>query len=235
MSPVKLTPEQYYDMQVGSWATEWTSNCAELGRMLAAFRVMDLAYVGEMLQLRRIEFDKQFLQAHGVGRKTLKILHAAVEQCGLEWGVSLPNWVRPDFRLTTVLQQGKEMQLLRAAWLTMHYETRRDVLRAVKEDYWEKRGSDADKARWVEAFDRAGVRSTEVTCNVSLHEKVGARAGRLNLMLEMLSDLKRELDGAQVTDDDLYKLYGMLNEYGRRWVDETAQLFKEWYNRRSGP
>jgi hypothetical protein len=196
---------------------------------------MDLAYVGEMVQLETWEFEPRFLKVHGVGRKTLNILKEAVLQCGLTWGVSLPDWVRPDFRLTTILQQGKEMQLLRAVWLTMHADTRRDILCLVKDGHWECRGSDADKARWTEAFSRAGVRSSEVTCNVSLHEKVGACAGRLNLVLEMLSDLKRELDGEQVTDDDLYKLYGMLNEYGRRWIDEAAQLFKEWYNRRSGP
>lgn len=72
-------------------------------------------------------------------------------------------------------------------------------------------------------------------CSVSLHEKVGLRVGRLHLIVAALLDVARAYHDPDAVDYPLDALMGLAGDYGESWLDETADLLKEWYNRRAGP
>lgn len=83
---------------------------------------------------------------------------------------------------------------------------------------------------------------TNQKCNISLHEKLEARAGRLQLIIAELSRLARViLDNYDNPNYDALhdkvedELMALIGDYGPAWLDECAYLLKELYNRREGP
>lgn len=85
---------------------------------------------------------------------------------------------------------------------------------------------------------------SEQQCSVTLHEKIAARSGRLQLLVAELGTIARafrELP-CPTTDKEyasmeqkLMPLIQMADDYGPQWLDECAMLLKELYNRREGP
>lgn len=76
------------------------------------------------------------------------------------------------------------------------------------------------------------------SCNVTLHEKIGARVGRIQLIVAALTNLAQVMDSQDADanlDHALDRFMELAGEYGIRWCDETADLLKNWYNRRQGP
>ena len=77
------------------------------------------------------------------------------------------------------------------------------------------------------------------TCTISLHEKLSARSGRLQLIVAAMSDLARvaALDDAdeEMINSASEQFLVMAVEFGPKWLDECADLLKTQYNRRSGP
>jgi len=72
----------------------------------------------------------------------------------------------------------------------------------------------------------------------TLDQKIIARAGRLQLIVAALSKLAQTLDSqdADANLDAVFdELMGLAGDYGISWLDETADLLKNQYNRRSGP
>ncbi|MHC4621156.1 MAG: hypothetical protein ACYTEQ_25700 [Planctomycetota bacterium] len=76
-------------------------------------------------------------------------------------------------------------------------------------------------------------------CGVSLHKKIGDRAGRLQLIVAAMADLARVAAQDNVDEEMINsaseQFLVMAVEYGPSWCDEAADLLKNWYNRRSGP
>lgn len=69
-----------------------------------------------------------------------------------------------------------------------------------------------------------------------LIEKIGLRVGRLQLIVAKLAQLSRDAEEyIEDTTGVLESIAGMAVDYGPKWLDETADLLKEWYNRRAGP
>lgn len=75
----------------------------------------------------------------------------------------------------------------------------------------------------------------------TLNEKIGMRAGRIQLIVAAVSNLAYVLERWDDPDfpillekaqDQLSELAG---EYGRNWLDECSDLLKNLYNRRCGP
>lgn len=75
----------------------------------------------------------------------------------------------------------------------------------------------------------------EIKCNVSLHKKLEARSGRLQLIVAALFDVARAqmdpMGGEDLEEAALLPLAELANDYGVAWLDETAMLLKELYNR----
>ena len=76
-------------------------------------------------------------------------------------------------------------------------------------------------------------------CNSSLHQKIACRVGRLQLIVALVAQIARCNDDENVDKEELEakldELCGMASEYSTRWLDETADLLKTWYNREAGP
>ena len=71
-------------------------------------------------------------------------------------------------------------------------------------------------------------------CKNELHEKISRASGRINLLLAEISKFSRTSDEEE-TKQIQENIYMMAWEFGQKWLDQTADLFKEEYNRRSGP
>ncbi|NIT79568.1 MAG: hypothetical protein GWN58_32955 [Anaerolineae bacterium] len=69
----------------------------------------------------------------------------------------------------------------------------------------------------------------------TLMEKIEGRSGRIQMIVAELSRVAYAIE----QDDDpdleplLWKLATLAEEYGHRWLDDTADLLKTLYNRRS--
>lgn len=72
----------------------------------------------------------------------------------------------------------------------------------------------------------------------SLEEKLAARSGRLQLIVAALAELARVMDSQDANanlDNALDKFMELAGDYGIKWLEDTSNLLKEQYNRRSGP
>ena len=76
-------------------------------------------------------------------------------------------------------------------------------------------------------------------CNVSLHQKIAVRSGRLQLIVAELAEVARFIDEnvteVEDVEPDMSKLMELASACGPRWLDETSMLLKELYNRERGP
>jgi hypothetical protein len=72
----------------------------------------------------------------------------------------------------------------------------------------------------------------------SLEEKILERSGRLQLIVAALSELAQVMDSQDANanlDRALDRFMELAGDFGLRWLDETADLLKNQYNRQSGP
>ena len=73
-------------------------------------------------------------------------------------------------------------------------------------------------------------------CTVTLHEKIADRAGRLEYIVSTMARLAEDVEACiEDTTGRPEMLANMAHDYGPKWLDETANLLKELYNRRQGP
>jgi len=81
-------------------------------------------------------------------------------------------------------------------------------------------------------------RVTTEACNVSLHEKLAVRSGRLQLLVAAMTDLAFVLGGPadeETVNGALLPLAEMAGNLGAQWCEETSALLKTLYNRTQGP
>lgn len=75
----------------------------------------------------------------------------------------------------------------------------------------------------------------------SLEEKITARVGRLQLIVAALSHLANVMedyhhpDYAALVEGAQERFMELAGDFGPKWLDETAMLLKEMYNRRGRP
>lgn len=72
----------------------------------------------------------------------------------------------------------------------------------------------------------------------SLEDKLAARSGRLQLIVAAMTSLARVMDSQDADanlDRALDELVSLAGDYGIKWLEDTSNLLKEQYNRRSGP
>jgi hypothetical protein len=132
-------------------------------------------------------------------------------------------------KLTLALECHMEIQQLLRDFLEVPAEEREEALQKLVDTLKNALG----QAALLQPVVRRTLQ--EEHCNVSLHDKIGQRVGRLQLIVAALLDLARSYHDPDVVDYPLDALMGLAGEYGESWLDETAMLLKEWYNRGSGP
>lgn len=77
---------------------------------------------------------------------------------------------------------------------------------------------------------------TDQKCNVSLHQKIADRSGRLQLIMAAMARLAQDVE-ANIQDETgtPENLANLAHDFGHRWLDECSMLLKELYNRQEGP